>query len=173
MAAFLALAIAADGDVGLLRQCREQVNEPLGARIAHLAVVVTRVFSPACLRPRLGERPAHPLLARRELRQPQVIEAAARIVGFAHAAGRTTHDADAQTFAGLSCRPEPYYAERQAVFCALTTYCAPRNGAIGSREIGASARLRASNARSCSSFSGKKMKLHAWLSSLRMPRLAS
>src|SRR3954470_11929723 len=173
VAACLVRAIAADGQVRAVGERGKQRDQPLGTRLGHLAPVVARVLAPAPIRPRLGERPAHPFLARRQLRQPHVVKIAPRIVGLAHAARRATRRADAHALAPLTRAAEPYYAEAQTLFCALTMYCAPRNGAKVHPESGVSARFSASEAGSCSSFSGKKMKLQARLSILRRPALAS
>ena len=53
MAALGALAVATDRNIHLLRERGEQVEEPLCARLAHLAVIVARVLAPACIGPRL------------------------------------------------------------------------------------------------------------------------
>ena len=52
-------------------------------------------------------------------------------------------------------------------------YCAPRRGATADGARGSRARLSDSEARGISSCSGKKMKLHAWLCTLRRPASAS
>src|SRR5689334_6275518 len=102
MAACLVLAIAADGQVRAVRQRREQLNEALGSRFAHLATIVARVLLPTRVGPRLGKRPAHPLLAWRQVRQPEIGEIAPGVVGLAHAARRATRRADAQPLARLA-----------------------------------------------------------------------
>src|SRR5207244_10861246 len=71
----------------------------------------TRRSSDLRVVPGLGQRPAHPLLARRELGKPQVVEVAARVVGLAHAARRPPHRADAQT---LAARSEEHTSELQS-----------------------------------------------------------
>src|SRR5438552_15832322 len=156
-----------------MRKRGEQLDQALRARLAHFAPIVARVLRPARVVPGLGQRPAHPLLARRELGKPQVVEVAARVVGLAHAARRPPHRADAQTLAALPRVAQAHDPEGQAAFCTLTMYCAPRSGANQAPENGRSARLSESATRGANSCSGKNMKLQARLCSLRSPAAAS
>src|SRR5438128_386649 len=102
MAARLILAVTADRKVGAARQPGDELEQPLGGRLAHLAPVAARKLAPAGVGPRLGERPAHELLARRKLRHPDVVEIALSVIGLAHAARRSARGADTQSLLRLS-----------------------------------------------------------------------
>src|SRR5688500_16218577 len=66
VAAFLVLAVAADGEIRVLRKAREELEHLPGDRLPHLAPVVPGEFRPALVGPGLGQPPAHQRLARRE-----------------------------------------------------------------------------------------------------------
>src|SRR6185295_18071794 len=101
MAAALVLAVAADGQVRAPRQRGDELEQPLGARLAHLAPIAARELPPARVGPGLAEGPADELLARRELGQPDVIEVALRVLGLVHPTRRAPGGADAQSLPAL------------------------------------------------------------------------
>jgi hypothetical protein len=82
MAARFALAVAAHGEVGLMRQCGQQVKGSPRLRPLHLR----EEASPECLPGGLvfGGAFLQQGLARRQGRKPHVVDVAARVLGLGH-----------------------------------------------------------------------------------------
>src|SRR5688572_30944753 len=113
MAARLVLAVAAEREMGLARKTRQELDEPRRLGPAHLAAIVALELRPALAGERLRERPAHDLLARRELGQPHVVVVEPRVILLLYAARRPPRRADAQALALLAGRPEAHYLDRK------------------------------------------------------------
>src|SRR5206468_9378219 len=79
-----------------MRQPREDFQQALTFRRLHLAAITLDVARPARVGPRLGQRPAHELLAGREVREPDVEVVLRRVVLLPHAARRASRGAQAQ-----------------------------------------------------------------------------
>src|SRR5690606_18838344 len=100
MAPALVLAVAADGEVRVPGQRREQVERAARVRRLHLGTVAPGESPPAILaRVRLEQGDG--LLARRQVREPHVVPVVRRDARLRDPAGRTPHRADARPLAGL------------------------------------------------------------------------
>src|SRR5581483_6484940 len=106
MAATLVLAVAADGEVGVMRQRRERRDVVSRIRDAHLAAIAPREGFPSRRRERLGHHPAEQLEARREVREPNVVVIELRVIALLHAARRLAHGAEPQALAFLARRAQ-------------------------------------------------------------------
>src|SRR5690349_2904867 len=93
MAARLVLAIAAHGEVRLVRERGEEREVVLGLRALHLRAVLAHERAP--LRRRARRQPQlHGLHARREIGKPYVVPVPRRELPLRHAARRTPHGPD-------------------------------------------------------------------------------
>src|SRR6185503_1152305 len=110
----LVLAIAADREIGLVRQPCQQLDDALRAGLGHLRPVALGECRPAMLveLPRGGE--ADQRRARSELREPQVEVVALRILGLLHPARQPAHRAQPEPFAGRARAAKPDYPDRHA-----------------------------------------------------------
>lgn len=100
MAAGLVLAIAADGEVCLVGEGGEQVEEVGRFRLLHLGAKFPLEGLPAAGVVAGFQGNSHQAGRGRQRRQPDIVEAAFGEVGFGDAAGRTADGADAQAFLG-------------------------------------------------------------------------
>src|SRR5688500_12081399 len=111
MTALLVLAVAADREIGLVRQSREQIDQPRRVRRLHL-----RTVFPLERLPRLlvgGTLPFRDKrLARLQLRQPRIVEDPRRELGLRHTARRPPNGADTQALAGSPWRTQPDNPDR-------------------------------------------------------------
>lgn len=96
------LAIAPDRQVGVLRQQRDQGQQALGVRTFHFAAIAASEL----LRSRGSERPCsgprEQRVARRQLRQPGVVEIAPRVVWLADATRWAAYRAEPRSFVSIT-----------------------------------------------------------------------
>src|SRR5918992_2639204 len=107
----LVVAVTADREVGLRRQCGEQRDETLRRRCPHLAPIAARVDRPSLWRPLLRVRVAHEGRTRREVGKPEVEVVEATVVGLLDATRRTAHRAEARAFVGRARSAELDYTD--------------------------------------------------------------
>ena len=111
VAAGLVLAVAADGDVGLVRERGDQLEQVTSLRRRHLLAVVADERRPLPLG--LGvERPGDQLLTGGELGQPGVVEVPPGELAPGHPARRPAHGADPQSLALFPRLAEPHDSHR-------------------------------------------------------------
>src|SRR5262245_5229522 len=113
MAAGFVGAVAADGEVRMPGQGRQQIEQAGSVRRPHLGAIALRIRRPVAV---ANDRPAELERARagRQLRQPHVVPVLPGILGLLHAAGRATDRADAQALAGKPRAAEPDDADTHA-----------------------------------------------------------
>src|SRR5262249_14803798 len=117
----LVFAVAADAEVGLLRQRGEEREQALRRRRAHLGAEAPRELRPARVAPRFRDRPRQERAARREVRRPQIVVVEPRVIRFPDAARRTPHRAEPQSFAACARRPQPDDADHRLPYSASVT----------------------------------------------------
>src|SRR5690606_25921394 len=100
VAAGLVRAVAADGEVGVLREDGQQLQRPACVRRLHLGAVAAGEALPAGLA-RVGLEQADGFLAGRHVREPHVVPVVRRDARLGDAARRAPHRADARPLAGL------------------------------------------------------------------------
>src|ERR1700741_752858 len=107
VAALLVLAIAADRKIRVVRQLGEKLEQALGGRRLHLPPIPLHESLPVPV------SASDELRARRQVRQPDIVEVEARIVRLLHAARRPPHGAKAQALAARARATETDYADHR------------------------------------------------------------
>ena len=93
----LVLAIAADREVGPVRQRSQRVENVTGVRLLHLSAVTPDERLPRTFRV-AGESDRNKLRTRRQIRKPDVVPVVRRLARARNTARRTPHSADAHAF---------------------------------------------------------------------------
>ena len=96
----------------MARQSRQQIKDPRRIRLVHLRSKLALECLPRLLALRsLGE--GHQLLARRQVRQPDIVEVPPREFRLRDSARRTANRANPYTFIWLPGRSKPHHCYRQ------------------------------------------------------------
>jgi len=101
MASGFVLAVTSDGEIGLVGEGGERVEEAGGVRLVHRGAEFALEGAP---RPVIGgvQREGDQFGAGREIRQPHIVVIKLRELRFGHTARGPAHGAEADSFAGLS-----------------------------------------------------------------------
>jgi hypothetical protein len=127
VAAALVLAVAADREIGRVRQRGEQVQHAAGLRPAHLGPIAPGQRAPAALLLRAPSDPEQ-LLGRRQIRKPHVVEIPARELGLRHASRRTPNGPDPQPLTLGPRASQAHDADRRGRPCIPLTHAPGRRG---------------------------------------------
>src|SRR4051812_11057187 len=114
MAVRLVVAVAADGERGVLRERSQQIEQPRGGRPLHLGAVAADEGVPRA-RTGAAARQGDQRLGRGELRHPHIVEIARRMLRLRHATWRPAHGAQTQAFARRTWRAELNDADRHGL----------------------------------------------------------
>src|SRR4051812_47034411 len=134
MAVRLVVAVAADGERGVLRERSQQIEQPRGGRPLHLGAVAPHERVPRA-RTGAAARQGDQRLGWRQLRHPHIVEIARRILRLRHTARRPAHRPQTQAFARCTWRAELNDADRHG----LTS--PPAAGALPGRRLFSGQRL--------------------------------
>ena len=106
MAAGFVLAVASDGQVGLVGHSRQQLREVSRFRRGHMLAVRPGERRPTLVGPRVRERSRHHIGWRRELGKPDVEVVQGREILLWDSAGRAANRPDAQAFPAQARRAQ-------------------------------------------------------------------